>query len=83
MAGLVAFAVWGLMPSLVWGGFAGITMAHAILGHPIDGGILAKTMIVLGMLVMFVLWLLVFVGSGAGLGAMANKLVARFGGARR
>jgi len=77
LTGLVAFVVWGMLPSLVWGGFAGIAIARAILGHPIGGALLVKILIVLCMMITLVLGLSAFVVGGAGVGAVADRLLAR------
>jgi hypothetical protein len=47
--GLIIFLTVGLLPAIVYGGFAGVTLAGAILGTPIGTSILAKALVVFGM----------------------------------
>jgi hypothetical protein len=50
MVGLLAFLVFGLVPSLVYGGYAGVTLAAALLGHPLGTSLLARGIVAFGML---------------------------------
>ena len=49
--GLVLFLFIGLLPSIVYGGFAGVTLGTAILGAPLNGELLSRALIVFGMAV--------------------------------
>ena len=54
-AGLVLFAVLGLLPSSLIGGAAGIKLAGLFLGLPLDPGIVARSIVLASMLVGVVL----------------------------
>jgi len=69
VVGLITFLAIGLLPSIVYGGFAGVTMASAILGGPVDGGALSRGLVVFGMVVGLLGTAGVFVVIGAALGA--------------
>ena len=51
LLGLIAFLAIGLLPSLVYGGFAGVILAAAVLGSPIGSGIMARALVAFGMLI--------------------------------
>ncbi len=48
--GLVTFLVIGLLPSLLYGGYAGVILGSAIFGTPIHENILAQATVVLGVI---------------------------------
>ena len=48
--GLVAFLVVGLLPSLLYGGYAGVMLGAAIFGSPIHESVFAQATVVLGVL---------------------------------
>jgi len=73
--GLVAFAFVGLMPSLVYGGFAGAILAAGILGHPVDAGLLARGIVAFGMLIGLLATAALFVVTGAASGSGVHVLV--------
>ena len=50
MIGLVTFLVVGLLPSLLYGGYAGVILASAIFGTPIHENIFAQATVVLGVI---------------------------------
>lgn len=78
VVGLVTFLAVGLLPSLVYGGFAGATLAAALLGHPVDGGLFARAIVVFGMVTGLLATAGVFVVGGAALGSLLHGL-ARVG----
>jgi hypothetical protein len=75
VVGLVTFLFVGLLPSIVYGGFAGVTMASSILGGPADGSLLGRGLVVFGMVVGLLGAGGVFIVIGAALGAGAYGLV--------
>jgi len=79
--GLVIFLAIGLLPSLVYGGYAGAMLVGAIFGAPIHTSILAQGVVVFGMLIGLLANAAVFVlagaAVGAGLGSMARFVAAR------
>ncbi len=48
MVGLVTFLVVGLLPSLLYGGYAGVILGSAIFGTPIHENIFAQATVLLG-----------------------------------
>ncbi len=48
--GLFIFLVVGLLPSLLYGGYAGVILGAAIFGAPIHESVLAQATVVLGVL---------------------------------
>ena len=75
LVGLVTFLFVGLLPSIVYGGFAGVTLASSILGGPIDSSLIARGLVVFGMVLGLLGAAGVFVILGAALGAGAYGLV--------
>jgi len=69
VVGLVTFLVVGLLPSIVYGGFAGVALASAILGGPVGVSIFARTLVVLGMTIGLLGTAGIFVVLGGALGA--------------
>ena len=80
--GLCAYLTIGLLPSIVYGGFAGVTLASSILGQTIVPGLAAKGLVVLGMVtgLLGTAALFVVIGSalGAGLYAAAHVITPAF-----
>jgi hypothetical protein len=50
-AGMVLFALFGLLPGSLLGGAAGIKLAGMLFGLPLDGGILQRVIVLVSMLV--------------------------------
>ena len=50
-AGLVMFALFGLIPGSLLGGAAGIKLAGSIFGLPLDSGLVERAMVLASMLV--------------------------------
>ena len=47
--GFTSFLAIGLMPALVYGGYAGLLLAGGIFGIPLDPTLLARALVVFGM----------------------------------
>ena len=80
VVGLITFLAVGLLPSIVYGGFAGVTLASAMLGGPIGTSLLARGLVVFGMTVGLLGTAAVFVVLGAAAGAAvfhAARLASR------
>ena len=75
LVGLATFLFVGLLPSIIYGGFAGVSLASSLLGGPIDSSYLARTLVVFGMAVGLLGAAGVFVVIGAALGAGLYGLV--------
>src|SRR5512142_3205856 len=50
-AGLVVFALFGLLPGSLLGGAAGISFAGMLFGLPLDPGLVSRALVISGMLV--------------------------------
>ena len=50
IVGLATFLVLGLLPSLLYGGYAGIILGTALFGSPVHESIFAQVTVVLGVL---------------------------------
>lgn len=77
--GLVAFLAVGLLPALLYGGYAGVMLASGILGAPLQATFLARAFIVGGMVfgVTAVASLFAVLGAVAGAAASALSLGRR------
>lgn len=73
-AGLLTYVVFGLMPSIVYGGFAGTVLAHGLVGHGQEGT-LAKVIVFFGMIVGGLSMSSIFVILGAVVGAAGFGLI--------
>ena len=69
IVGLVGYLAIGLLPSIVYGGFAGVTLAAALFGTPIDASWMARGVVVFGMVIGLLATAALFVVVGAALGA--------------
>jgi hypothetical protein len=47
--GLITYLAFGLLPSMLYGGYAGMMLATGVLGGPLHGGCTARAFIVGGM----------------------------------
>ena len=65
MVGLVAFLVAGLLPSLVYGGYAGVVLGGAIFGTPIRESVFAQATVIIGVIFSVLVTGGVFVLGGA------------------
>ncbi len=74
--GLALFLVVGLLPSLVYGGYAGVLLAGGIFGTPIRATVLVRGLVVFGMVLGTVGVGSLFAVSGAALGAAVGALAA-------
>ena len=78
LVGLVLFLAVGLLPSLVYGGYAGVVLAAAIVGHPIEAGLFERGMVVTGMVFGLFATGAVFVVVSSAVGAGLYALAASF-----
>jgi hypothetical protein len=69
VVGLVGYIAIGLLPSIVYGGFAGVALATSLFGTPIDAGWMARGVVVFGMVIGLLATAALFVVVGAALGA--------------
>lgn len=75
LVGLVTFLTVALLPSIVYGGYAGVILSSAILGVQLTGQLLSKAIIVFGMVAGLLSTAGIFVVLGAALGAGAHSVV--------
>jgi hypothetical protein len=47
--GLAAFLALGLLPALLYGGYAGLLLAGALLGSPVQASAMVRALVVAGM----------------------------------
>ncbi len=79
IVGLVGYLAVGLLPSIVYGGFAGVTLAAALFGSPIDASWMARAVVVFGMIVGLLATAALFVVVGAALGTGLYSIVGDLG----
>ncbi len=71
---LVAFLVFALLPSLLYGGYAGVLLAGGIFGTPLQATLLARALIVFGMVLGAVAVGSLFAVGGAFVGSAIGAL---------
>ena len=74
--GLVFFLAVGLLPSLVYGGYAGVLLASGIFDAPVHATFLVRALVVFGMVLGAVGVGSLFAVSGAVLGAAVGTLAS-------
>ena len=72
--GLAVFLAVGLLPSLVYGGYAGVLLAGGIFGTPVSATFWARALIVFGMVLGVTGVGALFTVAGAVLGAAVGAL---------
>jgi hypothetical protein len=72
-AGLVLFAVFGLLPGSLLGGAAGIKLAGMLFGLPLDPGIISRAIVLASMLVGVVAAGITIVTATSTLGWLAGR----------
>ena len=73
--GLALFLAVALLPALLYGGYAGVMLASGILGAPVKATLLARGLIVFGMVLGVTAVASLFVVAGAAAGAAVGLLV--------
>jgi len=74
-AGLVLFALFGLLPGSLLGGAAGIKLAGLFFGLPLDPGLLSRAIVLSSMLVGVVVAGIAIVTAMATLGWLAGRVL--------
>jgi len=72
-AGLVLFAIFGLLPGSLLGGAAGIKVAGLLLGLPLEPGIISRTIVLASMLIGVLVAGIVIVTATSTIGWLAGK----------
>jgi hypothetical protein len=75
--GLAAFLAIALLPSLLYGGYAGVLLAGGIFGTPVEATFLARALIVFGMVLGVVAVGALFAVMGAAAGAAVGALTGQ------
>lgn len=75
VAGLLGYLVVGLLPSLVYGGYAGVALGTALLGAPVDGSLAARAIVAFGMVAGVLATAGLFVVLGAVMGAAVHAIL--------
>jgi hypothetical protein len=78
--GLVAFLAVGLLPTILYGGYAGVILAGALAGTPVEASFAVRALIVAGMVLGVTLVAAMFAAAGAAAGTAIGALT---GGASR
>ena len=73
--GLAIFLPFALLPSMLYGGYAGVLLAGLVQGTPIAAGLVSRALIVVGMVVGVTTVAAVFALGGAAAGAAVGTLV--------
>jgi small-conductance mechanosensitive channel len=74
-AGLVLFAIFGLLPGSLLGGAAGIKLAGLFFGLPLDPGIVSRAIVLSSMLVGIVVAGITIVTATATLGWLTGRVL--------
>jgi hypothetical protein len=73
--GLASFLALGLLPALLYGGYAGVMLASGLLGAPVQATPLVRGLVVLGMVLGVLAAGALFTIGGAAAGAAVGALV--------
>lgn len=74
--GLVAFLAVGLLPTLLYGGYAGVLLASAVSGAPVAATFAVRVLIVAGMVLGVTLVAAMFAVAGAAAGTAVGVLTS-------
>lgn len=74
-AGLILFAIFGLLPGSLLGGAAGIKIAGMLFGLPLEPGLIPRIIVLLSMLIGVLVAGIVIVTACSTVGWLAGKLV--------
>jgi hypothetical protein len=73
--GLLIFVFVGLLPSMLYGGYAGVLLATGIFGSPLTGAFLERSIIVFGSVLGVTAVAALFAVAGAAAGAAVGALL--------
>jgi hypothetical protein len=77
--GFALFLGIGLLPALMYGGYAGLLLAGGIFGAPVQAGILPSALVVFGMVLGVFGTASVFVVAGAAAGSLVGHVASSVG----
>lgn len=75
-AGMVLFAIFGLLPGSLLGGAAGIKMAGMVFGLPLDPGIVSRAVVLASMMAGVMISGITIVAATATIGWLAGRALA-------
>ena len=75
-AGLVLFAIFGLLPGSLLGGAAGISLAGSIFGLPLQPGLISRVIVLASMLVGVLVAGIVIVTATSTIGWLAGRMLS-------
>ena len=81
-AGLVLFALFGLLPGSLIGGAAGVNIAGWIFGLPLEPGIISRALVLAGMLAGVLVAGIVIVTATSTVGWLVGRLIETAGHAK-
>jgi len=73
-AGLVLFAVTGLLPGSLLGGVIGLSMAGSLFGHPVSSTLMPRLIVGMSMLVGVLVSAVIFIAGSASAGWLAGYM---------
>jgi hypothetical protein len=76
VVGFALFLAVGLLPAIMYGGYAGLLLATGIFGAPVPAHLLARGLVGFGMVLGVFATAAVFAVAGAGTGSVIAHLVA-------
>lgn len=82
-AGLVLFSIFGLLPGLFLGGSAGLSIAGALFGTPVEQGVIARILIILSMLLGVMVSGAIFVTISSAAGWLVGNAIDILTGTRK
>src|SRR5512143_1393925 len=74
-AGLVLFAIFGLLPGSLLGGAAGISFAGMLFGLPLEPGLVSRAIVISGMLVGVLVSGIAIVAASSTIGWLAGAML--------
>ncbi len=74
--GLVLFLAVGLLPTVLYGGYAGVILASGLMGSPVESSFAVRALIVFGMVLGVTGVAALFAVAGAAAGAAVGALTA-------
>ncbi len=78
ISAMLVFLLTGLGPSIRYGREVGHTFYHAFVGSPLDSALMAKALIVLGVLLTGLAIVMLFILIGALIGSALGAVIVRF-----
>jgi hypothetical protein len=75
--GLVAFLGFGLLPSVLYGGYAGVVLSGLVVGTPVTATFAVRALIAVGVVLGVTLVAAAFAAAGAAAGAAVGALTSK------